>query len=397
MSKMESQIIEAAIAQMEVTQPDTRNRGRRKHLFIALGAAVLTCGIGYGVYSYTYAARFVSTDNAYTAAETAQVTPAISGIVREVHVVDTQQVRQGDVVVVLDNTDAYLALAQAEAELGRSVRRVRGYVANDGSLAAQITARVSEEKRAAAQVAAATADFERAQVDLTRREALVSSGSVSGDELTKAHNAFASAKASLIAAQAAAEQSRADRSAAIGSRQANAVLIANATEETNPEVALARSRRDQAKVNLERTVIRAPVDGVVVRRTVQVGQQVQAGGSLLSVVPLSQVHVDANFKEVQLDKVKIGQPVEVSADLYGSAVKYHGVVAGLSGGTGSAFATIPAQNATGNWIKVVQRVPVRIKLDPSELAERPLQVGLSMVATIDTRAVVPSGVQHARY
>jgi membrane fusion protein (multidrug efflux system) len=277
-------------------------------------------------------------------------------------------------------------LAEAEAELGRSVRRVRGYVANDDTLTAQIASRASEEKRAAAQVAAASADFERAQVDLTRRNALAASGSVSGDELTKARNAFETAKANLTAAQAMAVQSRANYTAAVGSRQANAVLIVNATEETNPEVALARARRDQAKVNLERTVIRAPIDGVVVRRVAQVGQQVQAGVPLLSVVPLADVHVDANFKEVQLDKVKIGQPVQVRSDLYGRSVTYHGVVAGLSGGTGSAFATIPAQNATGNWIKVVQRVPVRIKLDAAELAARPLQVGLSMTAVIDTRA-----------
>src|SRR5262249_51327814 len=157
--------------------------------------------------------------------------------------------------------------------------------------------------------------------------------------------------------------------AAIGSRGANAVLIANATEDTNPEVTLARARRDQAKVNLERTVIRAPVDGVVVRRSVQVGQQIQAGSSLLSVVPVAEMDVGANFKEGQLDYVRIGQPVKVRSDLYGGSVTYRGVVAGLSGGTGSAFATIPAQNATGNWIKVVQRVPVRIKLDAAELAE----------------------------
>jgi membrane fusion protein (multidrug efflux system) len=388
MSKMESQIIEAALAQVDVARVDTRNRVRRKRLFIVLGGVVLKFAIGYGVYEYFYASHFVSTDNAYTAAETAQVTPAIGGIVREVRVADTQKVKRGDVVVVLDDTDAKLAVEQAQAELGRAVRRVRGYVANDDSLAAQIASRASEQKRAAAQVDAATGDFERAQVDLKRREALASSGSVSGDELTKAHNAFETARANLLAAQASADQSRANHQAALGSREANAVLIANATEDTNPEVGLARARLDQAKVNLERSVIRAPVDGVIARRTVQVGQQVQAGVSLLSVVPVSEVHVDANFKEVQLDRVQIGQPVKVTSDLYGSSVTYRGTVAGLSGGTGSAFATIPAQNATGNWIKVVQRVPVRIQLDPAELAARPLQVGLSMNATIDTRSVV---------
>jgi membrane fusion protein (multidrug efflux system) len=382
MSNMEPEVI-AAATQVEA---DARNKLRRKRLFILLGAVVVTGALGYGIYSYSHASRFVTTDNAYTAAETAQVTPSIGGIVSDVRVTDTQAVKQGDVVVMLDDTDARLALDQAEAELGRAVRRVRGYVANDQSLAAQIAARVSDEKRAAAQLDSATADFERAQVDLSRREALASSGSVSGDELTRARNAFQTAVANMTAAQAQVTQARANYNAAIGSREANAVLIANATEQTNPEVALARAKRDQAKVNLERTAIRAPVDGVVARRSVQVGQQVQAGAALLSVVPLSQVHVDANFKEGQLDKVRIGQRVEVHSDLYGKKVKYHGVVSGLSGGTGSTFATIPAQNATGNWIKVVQRVPVRIHLDADELAARPLQVGLSMNATIDTRS-----------
>jgi len=265
---------------------------------------------------------------------------------------------------------------------------VRGYVANDDSLEAQIASRSSDEKRMQAQIAAASADLERAQVDLQRREALAESGSVSGDELTRARNSYETAKANLAATQAAAAQARANTVAAHGAREANAALIADSTEDTNPEVTLARARRDQARVNLERTTVRAPVDGVVVRRSVQIGQQVQAGVSLLAVVPLADVHVDANFKEVQLDHVRIGQPVELTSDLYGSSVSYHGVVVGLSGGTGSAFATIPAQNATGNWIKVVQRVPVRIAIDAQELATRPLQVGLSMNATIDTRTVV---------
>ncbi len=382
MSRLETGLLEAASH-----EAGQARRAQRLKLFGGLAAAVLAAGIGYGVVSVR-AARYVSTDNAYAAAETAQVTPAIGGIVREVPVADTEHVRRGDVVVRLDDTDARLALAQAEAELGRALRRVRGYVANDRALAAQIEARISEEQRAAAQVDAAKADFERARVDLQRREALADSGSVSGDELTRARNAHETARAALVAVQAQAAQARANRSAALGSREANAVLIADATEESNPEVALARARRDQARVNLERTVVRAPVDGVVARRAVQVGQQVAAGAALLAVVPVQDMHVDANFKEGQLERVRIGQPVSLHADLYGGGVTYHGVVAGLAGGTGSAFATIPAQNATGNWIKVVQRVPVRIELDAAELAVRPLQVGLSMSATIDTRGGV---------
>ena len=304
----------------------------------------------------------------------------------EVLVTDTQAVKKGDVLVSIDPTDATLALAQADADLARAVRRVKGYVANDGSLAAQIAAREADEKRAAAALSAAEADFERAKIDLTRREALSSSGSVSGDELTRAKNAFAGAQANLDAARASAAQARANRTTALSSREANAVLIANTTEETNPEVALARARRDQAAIDLERTVIRAPVDGIVAKRTVQLGQRVQAGMPLLAVVPIQEMHVDANFKEVQLENVRVGQPVTLHADLYGGSVTYHGVVEGFSGGSGAAFSAIPAQNATGNWIKVVQRLPVRVKLDSAELATHPLKVGLSMSAKIDTRA-----------
>jgi len=378
---LQPELLAAADAQAAAQRRTTL----RKRAFVGLAGTVLACAAAYGGYAWLVAGRSVSTDNAYVATETAQVTPAIAGIVREVRVADTQAVRRGEVVVLLDDTDARLALAQAEAELGRAVRRVRGYVANDGSLAAQIASRASEQQRAEAQVLAAAADFERAQIDLQRRQTLADSGSVSGDELTRARNAFETARAGLLAAQAQATRARADHAAAVGSRSANAVLIADSTEDTNPEVVLARARRDQSRVNLERTVIRAPVDGVVARRVVQIGQQVQAGSPLLSVVPLQQAHVDANFKEGQLQRVRVGQPVTVTSDLYGHGVTYHGTVAGLAGGTGSAFATIPAQNATGNWIKVVQRVPVRIELDAAELAARPLQVGLSMTATIDTR------------
>ena len=353
MSKIEQEVIQAA----ETIEADRRNKLRRRRLFIALAAVLGTAGATYGAYDQPYASRFVHTDNAYSAAETAQVTPAVGGIVREVRVVDTDRVKRGDILVVLDDEDARLALAQAEAELGRAVRKVRGYVANDASLAAQI--------------AAAGTEVERARLELERREKLAAGGAVSGEELTRARSNFDSANAK--------------RSEAIGARDANAALIANATEETNPEVALARAKRDQAKVNLERTVVRAPTDGVVAKRSVQVGQQVKEGTQLLAVVPVAEMHVDANFKEVQLDRVRIGQPVEVTSDLYGGKVVYHGTVAGLAGGTGSAFATIPAQNATGNWIKVVQRLPVRVKLDAAELEARPLQVGLSMNVTIDTR------------
>ena len=361
------------------------NEPRRNKLLLALGGVVGTAAVVSAAYWYLYGSHFVSTDNAYAAVEIAQVTPSVGGTISEVRVTDTQSVKKGDVLVVIDPTDAKLALAQAEADLGSAVRRVRGYVANDSGLSAQIAARAADEKRAAAQLASAEADFERANIDLQRREALSASGSVSGDELTRAQNAFAAAKANLTVAQAATAQAKANRDAAIGSKEVNAALIADTTEDTNPEVALARARRDQAAVDLERTIIRAPVDGVVAKRQVQLGQRVQAGTPLLAVVPVQEMHVDANFKEVQLENVRAGQPVTLTADIYGSSVTYKGTVEGFSGGSGAAFAAIPAQNATGNWIKVVQRVPVRIKLDPEQLATNPLKVGLSMTARIDTR------------
>lgn len=367
------------------SSPNSANEQRRKTLLLGLAGVVGASALAAGAYWFFYASHFVSTDNAYAAVEIAQVTPSVGGTISEVRVTDTQSVRKGDVLVVIDPTDAKLALAQAEADLGSAIRRVRGYVANDSGLAAQIAARAADERRAAAQLASAEADFERAKIDLQRREALSTSGSVSGDELTRAQNAFAAAEANLTVAQAATAQAKANRDAAIGSKDANAALIANSTEETNPEVALARARRDQAAVDLERTVIRAPLDGVVAKRQVQLGQRVQAGTPLLAVVPVHEMHVDANFKEVQLENVRAGQPVTLTADIYGSSVTYKGTVEGFSGGSGAAFAAIPAQNATGNWIKVVQRVPVRIKLDAEQLAANPLRVGLSMTARIDTR------------
>ena len=358
---------------------------RRKKLLVGLSGIVIVVLVGAFVYWLIHGSKFVFTDNAYAAVEIAQVTPSIGGTISEVLVTDTQAVKKGDVLVRIDQTDARLALAQAEADLGRAIRRVKGYVANDSSLSAQIAARDADEKRASAQLDSAQADFERATIDLKRREALLASGSVSGDELTRAKNAFAAAQANLEAARAAAAQAKANRSTALGTREANAVLIAGTTEETNPEVALARARRDQAAVDLGRTVVVAPVDGIVAKRQVQLGQRVQAGMPLLTVVPVQEMHVDANFKEVQLENVRVGQPVQLHADIYGSSVTYQGTVEGFSGGSGAAFSAIPAQNATGNWIKVVQRLPVRIKLDPAELQKNPLKVGLSMSAEIDTR------------
>lgn len=370
---------------MSETNLNANKVQRRNKLLGGVAGVVALSAIAAGVYWFTYGSHFVSTDNAYAAVEVAQVTSAIGGTINEVLVTDTQAVKKGQILVRIDPADARLALAQAEADLNRAVRRVRGFVANDASLKAQITAREADEKKAAAQLRAAEADFERAKIDLQRREALAASGSVSGDELTRVQNAFTTAKANLEASRAAAAQAQANQTMALGSREANAVLIANVSEENNPEVALARARRDQAALDLERTVVRAPVDGIIAKRQAQLGQRVSSGVPLLSVVPVQEMHVDANFKEVQLENVRAGQPVALQADIHGSSVTYHGIVEGFSGGSGAAFAAIPAQNATGNWIKVVQRLPVRIKLDSKELQAHPLKVGLSMSARIDTR------------
>jgi membrane fusion protein (multidrug efflux system) len=381
------ELIERNLSMSENTTvtASAENEPRRNKLLLALGGVVGAAAVIGAAYWYLYGSHFVSTDNAYAAVEIAQVTPSIGGTISEVRVTDTQAVQKGDVLVMIDPTDAKLALAQAEAELGRAIRRVKGYEANESSLAAQIAAREADEKRTVAQVVSAKADLVRAKIDLQRREALSASGSVSGDELTRAQNSFAAAQANLAAADASAAQAKANRVAAIGNKGVNSALIANVTEDTNPEVALARARRDQAAIDLERTTIRSPVNGVVAKRQVQLGQRVQAGNMLLAVVPVHDMHVDANFKEVQLEHIRLGQPVTLKADIYGSSVTYHGTVEGFSGGSGAAFAAIPAQNATGNWIKVVQRVPVRIKLVPDELAANPLKTGLSMTVKVDTR------------
>jgi membrane fusion protein (multidrug efflux system) len=270
----------------------------RKKAFSILGAVVAICTVALGLYWGFYGSRYVSTDNAYTATEIAQVTPEVDGTIAAVRVVDTNSVKTGDILAEIDPRDMQVAYDKAKA------------------------------------------NFDRAKIDFDRRKALSASGSVSADELTRSEN----------------------------------------------DLALASANFREASLNLERTTIKSPIDGVVAKRQVQLGQRVRAGTPLMVIVPLHKLHVDANFKESELEKIQIGQPVRLTSDLYGSRVVYHGVVDGFSGGTGAAFATIPAQNATGNWIKVVQRVPVRISLKPEELAENPLSVGVSMRVRVDTRA-----------
>lgn len=355
----------------------------RRRLLTGIAGAVLVVGIGYGGWYALVGSHYISTDNAYVGADTASVTPMVAAQVASVAVADTQQVRKGDVLVQLDDSDARIALAQAEAELAKARRQYGQTSATSAALAAQVQARSADISRARAQLVAAEADYEKARVDLARRQRLAPNGAVSGEELTSATNAFSSAKANLELARAGVAQANSTRSAASGELAANNALVSGTTANSAPEVLAAQAKVAQAQLDLQRTVIRAPIDGVITRRAVQVGQRVAPGTQLMLIVPVGQLYVDANFKEGQLTKVKVGQPVTLKSDLYGGNVEYHGKVVGLSGGTGSSFALIPAQNATGNWIKVVQRLPVRVQLDPRELQAHPLRVGLSMDAEID--------------
>jgi len=355
---------------------------RRKQWLTILAAAVIGVALLVTAYHFLIGVRHVSTDNAYVGADTAQITPLIAGPVETVRVANTQIVHKGDILVTIDPADFQIAVERAEADLAQAERQFLETRATGGALQAQINARDSDIQRAQAEMVAAQSAFDKARVDLSRRQSLAKSGAVSGDELTSATNAFAAAQAQLAVAKAGIAQARANRAAATQNYNANQALVQGSME-SNPDVASARSKLDSAKLDLSRTVIRAPFDGVIAQRNVQVGQRIAAGTPIMTVVPLNNMYVDANFKEGQLKKVRVGQPARLTADLYGNSVVYHGTVVGLAGGTGSAFAIIPAQNATGNWIKVVQRLPVRIMLDPAELKEHPLRVGLSMDTTID--------------
>ncbi len=317
------------------------NSGNRKKLFVLLGAGAGALALGAGAWWWLVGSNYVSTDNAYVSVSSAIVTPLTTGRVEVVRVDNAAVVHKGDILLTIDPADAQLALNSAQAAYGATWRKVQTYFA---------------------QVEARRADYERTKLDYQRRVKIQGTGAMSNEEFTSVKAAYEAAEAALRAAEA---------------------LTDNTDVEHHPEVMAAKAQLDTAKLNLSRTAIRSPVDGVVTQRVVQVGQMAAAGRPVMTIVPVQDVYVDANYKEDQLAKVRPGQPVELTSDLYGSSVKFHGTVTGLSGGTGAAFSIIPAQNATGNWIKVVQRVPVRIALDAADLKEHPLRVGLSMNATID--------------
>jgi membrane fusion protein (multidrug efflux system) len=349
--------------------PARRSNPQRKQGLTILAAVVVVAGLGWAAYEYLVASHYEDTDNAYVQGDVIQITPQIGGTVLGILANDTDFVKAGQTLVQLDPADAKVALDQAQAGLAQAVRQARTLYANNSTLSAQIALREADITRARIEV-------ERTSDDLKRRQSLSGNGAVSQEELKHAQQQFESAKSTLAAAQAGVL-------AAKEQLASNQTLTEGTVVEQQPSVQLAAARLREAFLATQRAALLAPVDGYVAKRTVQLGQRVAAGTPLMSVIALNKVWVEANFKEVQLRSIRIGQPVKLVADQYGKKVSYSGTVSGLGAGTGAAFSLLPAQNATGNWIKVVQRVPVRITLDTKQLTEHPLRVGLSMTAEVD--------------
>ncbi|AXF05803.1 HlyD family efflux transporter periplasmic adaptor subunit [Paraburkholderia hospita] len=347
----------ATAAPAPAIKADEPNPRKRKLLLTLLGVGVVMSAAAYGAYYMTYARYHETTDDAYVSGNLVQLTPQVTGTVIAVNADDTQIVKAGAPVVTLDNADAKIALGNAEAALGQTVRQVSSLYVNNDFYAANVAQKQS--------------DLARAHDDLRRRQAVAGTGAVSAEDIAHARDAVNAAQAALDAARQQAESNRA--------------LTDHTTIAQHPNVQAAASKVRDAYLSYARNTLPAPVTGYVAKRSVQVGQRVSPGTPLMAVVPLDGVWVDANYKESQLRNMRIGQPVTLTADVYGGKVEYHGRVVGFSAGTGSAFATLPAQNATGNWIKVVQRLPARIQLDQKELEAHPLRIGLSMDVDVDTR------------
>lgn len=357
--------MDAPVEKADATRAELRRR-RRKSWLAALAGAVGLIAVVAALGWWWYASRYQSTDDAYVAGDLVSVMSQVSGTVVSIGADETDLVRAGDELVRLDATDARIALEDAEQQLARTVRQTRTVFENRDQLSAVVGQR--------------RAELDRALEDFRRRKDLAATGAVSAEELGHARDALSAARDGLRAAE---------KNLAASTALAGRTGVAD-----HPDVQAASTAVERAWLALERTSVRAPVSGYVARRSVQLGQRIAPGGALLAIVPLERLRVDANFKEVQLRDMRIGQPVSVTADLYGGHVEYHGTVEGLGMGTGAAFALLPAQNATGNWIKVVQRVPVRIALDARELAAHPLRIGLSTRVTVDVRET--SGPQLAQ-
>ena len=335
----------------------TKKPLRRKRNLTVLTLVFIAIALGFALMYFWVWQHQQSTDDAYVGGHVVQITPQIGGTVHSVAVDDTQAVKTNHLLVKLDDSDMQLAYERAQNDLINAIRQNQQQTA------------VSSQSRA--QVTAQKAQLARLQSDLKRRQALAGTDAISAEELSHARAAVVEAQAALNAAEAQ-------------EKAAQATLGQNIPLRQQPAVLSAVSRLKDAWLNLQRTQIHAPMDGKIAKRNVQVGQKVAPGTPMMAVVPLHNLWVDANFKESQLAKMRVGQAATVYADIYGSKVKYQGKVVGLSAGTGAAFSLLPAQNATGNWIKVVQRVPVRIELDAQQLAEHPLRVGLSMSVEVDT-------------
>jgi len=335
--------------QTQANTPDTGNPRKRKVMLLVLVVVVLLAGAGVWAY-HEFIGRFnESTDDAYVNGNVVEITPLVTGTVVSIGADDGDLVHEGQVLVNFDPNDAEVGLQSAQAKLARTVRQVRGLYSNVDGMKAQVNAQQAE--------------VQKAQDNYNRRKNLAAGGAISQeelsharDDLTSAQNALANAKQQL---------------------KTTSALVDDTVVSSHPDVMQAAAELRQAYLTNARSTLIAPVTGYVAKRTVQLGQRVQPGTALMAVIPLDQLWIDANFKETQLRDMRIGQPVDIEADIYGSSVKYSGTVDSLGAGTGSAFALLPAQNATGNWIKIVQRVPVRIHVNAEELAKHPLRVGLS--------------------
>jgi membrane fusion protein (multidrug efflux system) len=338
----------------ETTAAETR-KGRRSFLLRGLMIVIVLAAIAWTLWYFLEGRWYADTDDAYVHGNVVQITPRTPGSVLSIGAEDGDLVHAGQVLVKLDDSDAEVALQAAEANLARTVRQVRGmYSQAQGAQAELKTRRVALDK---------------ARADYKRREGLARSGAISSEELAHARDALDAAESAL--------------SSAMQTYRSSKVLVDDTVVASHPDVQAAAAKVRAAYLDKTRSTIVAPVTGYVAKRSVQVGQRVQPGEPLMAVVPLHQVWVDANFKETQLEHMRIGQPVKMESGLYGGSVTFHGTVQSLGIGTGSAFSLLPAQNATGNWIKIVQRVPVRVKLDPADVKAHPLRIGLSMSASVN--------------
>ena len=335
-------------------QPQGNPRKRKLMLFLLL-LLVVAAGVAVFAWHELHGRFYEETDDAYVNGNVVEVTPLIAGTVVSIGADDGDLVHEGQTLITFDPADARIALENAQANLARTVRQVRGMYSNVDSQRAQTNARRVE--------------LQKAQENYNRRKTLAATGAISQEELSHARDDLAAAQAALGTAQQ--------------QLAGTVALVDDTVISSHPDVQAAAAQLRDAYLARARTTLVAPVTGYVAKRTVQLGQRVQPGTPTMAVIPLEQVWVDANFKETQLHDMRIGQPVTLTSDLYGDDVSYHGTVQSIGAGTGSAFSLLPAQNATGNWIKIVQRVPVRIKLDPEPLKTHPLRIGLSTVATVD--------------